>query len=87
MSAPGTWTGEPKAAEAERAHLTAEPLGRLLNLIFDVVEFMSAILLFVICILYVFFCLFLCSSFTAFFGVKHFLASYYNLSVDFVFLF
>ena len=28
MSAPGIQTGEPWAAEAERAHLTAEPPGR-----------------------------------------------------------
>ena len=27
MSAPGIQTGEPRAAEAERAHLTAVPLG------------------------------------------------------------
>ena len=28
MSAPGIWTGEARAAEVERAHLPAVPLGR-----------------------------------------------------------
>ena len=33
MSAPGIWTGEPRATEAERVHLTAAPPGQPLEVL------------------------------------------------------